>query len=64
MTPTTTATRTALTSQTSEAGQLLRDAAYVLKLTRRVKAEIVRDAAGPRTPLDIAIERAAAALGV
>ena len=45
MTPTLNATKTAPVARTAEAEQLLRDAAFVLKLTRRVKAEIIRDAA-------------------
>lgn len=46
MTPTTALTRIANPSRTAEAEQLLRDAAFVLKMTRKVKAEIIRDAAG------------------
>ncbi|MFO0800005.1 MAG: hypothetical protein U0804_21240 [Gemmataceae bacterium] len=63
MTPTINATKTAPVARTAEAEQLLRDAAFVLKMTRRVKAEIVRDAAGLRTAPQAA-ERAGTALGV
>lgn len=64
MTPTINATKTAPVARTAEAEQLLRDAAYVLKLTRRVKADILRDAAGLKSPTAVAAERPAAALGV
>ena len=52
MTPNTTATRSTCTTQTPDVEQLLRDAAFVLRMTRRVKNEILRDAAEPsyRTP--------------
>jgi hypothetical protein len=63
MTPTATATRTAQTLSAAEVRKLLRDAAFVLKMTRRVKEEMVRDAAGLKAPR-VAAERAAAALGV
>lgn len=63
MTPTTTATWTAHTARTADVEQLLRDAAFVLKMTRRVKDEIVRDAAGLRGEVRAA-ERAGTALGV
>jgi hypothetical protein len=63
MTPTINATKTAPVARTAEAEQILRDAAFVLKMTRRVKAEIVRDAARPLTAPQAA-ERAGAALGV
>lgn len=63
MTPTTTATRTAHAAPTADVERLLRDAAFVLKMTRRVKAEIVRDAAGLRGEVRAA-ERAGTALGV
>jgi hypothetical protein len=44
MTPTTTTTRTAeKTALRSDAEQLLRDAAFVLRLTRKVKAEIMAE---------------------
>ncbi len=63
MTPTINATKTAPVARTAEAERFLRDAAFVLKMTRRVKAEIVRDAARPLTALPVA-ERAGAALVV
>jgi hypothetical protein len=63
MTPTINATKTAPVARTAEAEQLLRDAAFVLKMTRRVKAEIVRDAARPLAAPQVA-ERTGAALGV
>ncbi len=63
MTPTINATKTAPVARTAEAEQLLRDAAFVLKLTRRVKADIIRDAARPRVEARTA-ERTGAALGV
>lgn len=63
MTPTINATKTTPVARTAEAEQLLRDAAFVLKLTRRVKAEIIRDAARPMTATRTA-ERTGAALGV
>ena len=52
MTPNTTTTRTPHTAQMPDVEQLLRDAAFVLRMTRRVKNEILRDAAEPsyRTP--------------
>ena len=40
-------TSTTNTAQTPDVEQLLRDAAFVLRMTRRVKKEILRDAAGP-----------------
>lgn len=64
MTPTINATKTAPVARTAEAERLLRDAAFVLKLTRRVKADILRDAAGLKAPTAAATERSAAALGV
>lgn len=63
MTRTTTATKTTETASAAQAEQLLRDAAYVLRLTRRVKADILRDAAGPRRPATSPLD-AAPALGV
>ena len=63
MTPITNATRTASTSGTAHVEQLLRDAAFVLKMTRRVKAEIIRDAAGLKAAARKS-ERIATALGV
>ena len=63
MTPTINATKTAPVARTAEAERMLRDAAFVLKMTRRVKAEIVRDAARPLTAFHAA-ERAGNALGV
>jgi hypothetical protein len=64
MTPTINATKTALVARTAEAEQLLRDAAFVLKLTRRVKADILRDAARPATAPVASAERTGAPLGV
>lgn len=64
MTPTLNATRTAKTASTARVEQLLRDAAFVLKMTRRVKADMLRDAAGPRSPADRTRPDAAPALGV
>lgn len=64
MTPTINAARIAKTAPTAQAEQLLRDAAFVLKLTRRVKADILRDAAGPRHPNRAARPADAPALGV
>lgn len=63
MTPTLNATKTAPVARTAEAERLLRDAAFVLKLTRRVKADIIRDAARPAAAPQVA-ERTGAALGV
>lgn len=66
MTRTLTAPRTAKTAHTAsvaEVEQMLRDAAYVLRLTRRVKADILRDAAGPGRPAAAPLD-AAPALGV
>jgi hypothetical protein len=63
MTPTINATQTTPVVRTAEAEQILRDAAFVLKLTRQVKADILRDAAGPRAATRAA-ERAGAPLGV
>lgn len=63
MTRTTTATETTKTAETAQVEQMLRDAAYVLRLTRRVKADILRDAAGPRRPSAAPLD-AAPALGV
>jgi hypothetical protein len=63
MTPTLNATKTAPVARTAEAERLLRDAAFVLKLTRRVKAEIIRDAARPATTPRVA-ERTGTPLGV
>lgn len=45
MTATTNTARTAATTQTTEAENLLRDMAFVLKLTRRVKEEMTADRA-------------------
>ncbi len=47
MTPTHTGTRTTQAAQVPTAEQLLRDAAFVLKLTKRVKDDILRTAAHP-----------------
>ncbi len=63
MTPTINATKTAPVARTAEAERLLRDAAFVLKMTRRVKADILRDAAGLKAGTHVA-ERTGAALGV
>jgi hypothetical protein len=63
MTPTINATKTAPATRTAEAEQLLRDAAFVLKMVRKVKAEIVRDAARPFTA-PRAAERTGTPLGV
>ena len=63
MTPNTTITRTANTSCSTEAEQLLRDAAFVLRLTRRVKEDILRETAGLKSAVR-ASERSSAALGV
>ena len=63
MTPTINATKPAPVARTAEAEQLLRDAAYILKLTRRVKADILRDAAGLKDTARAA-DRAGNALGV
>lgn len=63
MTPTTNTTRTAKTSDTAYVEHLLRQAAFVLKMTRRVKAEIIRDAAGLKAAAQKS-ERTATALGV
>jgi hypothetical protein len=64
MTPTLNAARTTKTAPTAQAEQLLRDAAFVLKMTRRVKADILRDAAGPRHPARPHRAADAPALGV
>ncbi|MBX9628073.1 MAG: hypothetical protein K2X82_30025 [Gemmataceae bacterium] len=64
MTPVLNAPRFAKTAPTARPEQLLRDAAFVLKMTRRVKADILRDAAGPRRPADRARPDTAPALGV
>lgn len=45
MTATATAARTATTTQNAEAAAVLRDLAFVLKLTRRVKDEMTADRA-------------------
>ncbi len=51
MTPiTNTARVTTTTSTTTDAEKLLRDMAYVLKLTRRVKEEMSADRAQTQTP--------------
>jgi hypothetical protein len=63
MTPNTAFAQAAKTTRTTEVEQLLRDAAFVLRMTRRVKNEILRDAAEPKNALQVA-ERPAAALGV
>lgn len=63
MTPNTTIARTAKIACTAEAEQILRDAAFVLRLTRRVKDDILRETAGLKSVLR-ASERPAQALGV
>ena len=63
MTTNTTLAQASTISRTAEAEQLLRDAAFVLRLTRRVKEDILRETAGLKTALR-ASERASAALGV
>lgn len=63
MTSNTAFARTAKTSSTTQAEQLLRDAAFVLRLTRRVKDEILRETAGLKPVVQVA-ERPSAALGV
>jgi hypothetical protein len=63
MTSSTAFARPANPSCTAEAQQLLRDAAFILRLTRRVKEEILRETAGPRPALQLA-ERPSAVLGV
>lgn len=56
------------TNSATQAGpnveQLLRDAAFVLRLTRRVKNDILRDAAHPNRPAPRSAELIPAALGV
>ena len=47
----------------AEVKQLLRDAAFVLRMTRRVKEDILRDAAGPNRPAVQSAERTLAVLG-
>ena len=63
MTPNTTLARTAKTACTTEAERLLRDAAFVLRLTRRVKEDILRETAGLKPTLRAA-ERPSQTLGV
>jgi len=63
MTPNTHTTRTAKLAGTARVERLLRDAAFVLKMTRRVKDEILRDAAGVKSAVRVE-ERPAPALGV
>ncbi|HXD88376.1 MAG TPA: hypothetical protein VN641_17945 [Urbifossiella sp.] len=63
MTPSTAFARTAKTSSTAQAEQILRDAAFVLRLTRRVKDEILRETAGLKPVVQLA-ERPSAVLGV
>ena len=64
MTSNTSTTWTTGTTPTTEAEQLLRDAAYVLRLTRRVKNDILRDAARPSRPTLPTADLVPAALGV
>ena len=63
MTPNTAFARTAKLSSTAQVEQLLRDAAFVLRMTRRVKDDILRETAGLKTAPQSA-ERPAPALGV
>ncbi len=63
MTQNTSFSRTSKTAVTAEADQLLRDAAFVLRLTRRVKDEILRETAGLKSAVR-SVERPASALGV
>jgi hypothetical protein len=64
MTPNTTTTRSTCTTQTPDVEQLLRDAAFVLRMTRRVKNEILRDAAEPNYQARQLADLTPAALGV
>jgi hypothetical protein len=65
MTTTTTAARTTKTFTPDEVRQLLRDAAFVLRMTRKVKTDILRDAARPSSPAaPKGADRTPAALGV
>lgn len=63
MTPNTKTARIAKATGTARVEQLLRDAAFVLKMTRRVKEEILRDAAELKAASRTA-EHPAPALGV
>lgn len=63
MTPNTKTTRIAKLTGNARVEQLLRDAAFVLKMTRRVKEEILRDAAELKSAARAA-EHPAPALGV
>ena len=63
MTPNTSSARFAKSTGTARVEQLLRDAAFVLKMTRRVKEEILRDSAGLKDAARCT-ERTAPALGV
>jgi hypothetical protein len=56
-------TQTAKTTDTARVEQLLRDAAFVLKMTRKVKQEILRDRAVLQGTARAA-EQAQTALGV
>jgi hypothetical protein len=67
MTPITRLPRTAKATRkvsVEEVKQLLREAAFVLRMTRRVKADILRDAAGPSQEQPRAADCTPAALGV
>lgn len=67
MTPTTTLPRTAKATRNvsvEDVKRMLREAAFVLRMTRRVKADILRDAAGPNTDAPRAAACTPAALGV
>ena len=67
MTPTTRLPRTATAARkvsVEEVKQMLREAAFVLRMTRRVKADILRDAAGPNREAPHTADCTPAALGV
>jgi len=64
MTSTTFTTQTTTATSTVDAERLLRDAAFVLRLTRRVKNDILRDAARPSRPTLPTADLVPAALGV
>jgi hypothetical protein len=63
MTHTATAPRTTKAVKTPDVRQLLRDAAFILRMTRKVKEDILRDAAEPATAPK-APDRTPAVLGV
>jgi hypothetical protein len=64
MTSNTYTTPTTGTTATADAERLLRDAAFVLRLTRRVKNDILRDAARPSRLMLPTTDLVPAALGV